>query len=106
VEVVGSLDNTFDEDGKVLTLIGGGNTNLVGANSVVIQSDGKIVVGGTSRNSFLIVRYNSNGSIDNTFDGDGIALFSLANTGIYSQRLNTVAIQSDGKILAVDRLHI
>ena len=49
------------------------NTNDA-ARSVALQSNGKIVVGGDSDGStpsyaFLLVRYNSDGTLDNTFDG-------------------------------------
>ena len=43
----GDLDTTFDSDGKVTTAIGSGNDY---AYSVAIQSDGKIVVAGTTFN--------------------------------------------------------
>jgi uncharacterized delta-60 repeat protein len=80
----GSIDNTFN--------IGTGFNGYV--YSIKIQSDGKILVGGNftsydgnSRNR--IVRLNSDGSIDNSFNiGTGF------NNGI-----NTISIQSDGKIL-------
>ena len=93
----GSLDSTFDNDGKVTTLY---NIYGDGANNLTIQTDGKIVVVGMSRNSLnsdlAVLRYNSNGSLDPTFDFDGIATtsFSDGNDGALS-----VAIQNDGKIL-------
>ena len=53
----GSLDSSFDSDGKVTTAIGSGDF----AFSVAIQSDGKIVVVGSSNNGsdddFAILRY-------------------------------------------------
>ena len=68
----GSLDTTFDGDGKVTTAIG---TAEIDAYAVAIQADGKIVVAGDayngSDNDFAVVRYNADGSLDTTFDGDG-----------------------------------
>ncbi len=68
----GSLDTTFDSDGKVTTAIGSGSDY---AYSVAIQSDGKIVAAGYSDNGsnddFALVRYNTDGSLDTTFDSDG-----------------------------------
>jgi uncharacterized delta-60 repeat protein len=80
----GSIDNTFNP--------GTGFDNLVWTNA--IQSDGKIIVGGsftgyngTARN--FIARLNTDGSLDNTFNpGTGF------NSGVV-----TCAIQSDGKII-------
>jgi uncharacterized delta-60 repeat protein len=93
----GSLDTTFGTGGKVITSIGGGND---AAYSVALQSDGKIVLGGYSRNGltddFAIVRYNNNGSIDTTFDADGIVIYASSAADF----LNSILIQSDGKIVA------
>ncbi|MFN0030841.1 MAG: delta-60 repeat domain-containing protein, partial [Flavobacteriales bacterium] len=96
----GSLDNTFDSDGIVTTLIGddGGR-----AHAVALQSDGKIVVAGYYSNGtdqdFFVARYHSNGSLDNTFGTDG---FASTGFGQFSNdRAFAVAIQSDGKIVAV-----
>ncbi len=96
----GSLDNTFDSDGIVTTLVGEEGSR---AHAVVIQSDGKIVVAGYYSNGtdqdFFVARYNTNGSLDTTFDTDGIATTGF---GQYSNdRAFAVAIQSDGKIVAV-----
>lgn len=65
----GVLDHTFDNDGKVTTLIG----DLCEGNAVAIQRDNKIVVAGftdISPYTFAAVRYNTDGSLDNSFDGD------------------------------------
>ena len=67
----GSLDTSFDSDGKVTTAIGSGNDF---ACSVAIQSDGKIVAAGQyngSNDDFALVRYNTDGSLDTNFDSDG-----------------------------------
>ncbi|MEO8152566.1 MAG: hypothetical protein ABI605_05805 [Rhizobacter sp.] len=71
-----NLDNSFSSDGKVTTPFTGGN-NAIGsgdANAVSLQSDGKIVVAGAINQDFGIVRYKSDGSIDNSFglSGNGI----------------------------------
>lgn len=96
----GSLDNSFDSDGKVTTTIG-----LLSAygTAIAIQSDGKIVVSGGTMDSttilqdFALVRYNSNGSLDNTFDTDGIVTTDFGGPSDFAY---TLAIQSDGKLVA------
>ncbi len=89
------VDTTFDSDGKVITDIGAKTSDT--ARSVVIQEDGKILVAGVSSNNFAVVRYNSDGSLDTSFDNDG-----KVSTDIGSKTSDTgrsIAVQNDGKIL-------
>ncbi|NJK44958.1 MAG: hypothetical protein HC933_12320 [Pleurocapsa sp. SU_196_0] len=72
----GSFDRSFDGDGKALVNAAGGSVNDQ-ANAVVIQSDGKIVVGGYTGNSnttfsFAVIRLNANGSLDTGFATSGV----------------------------------
>jgi uncharacterized delta-60 repeat protein len=94
----GSLDTSFGMGGKVTTAIGLSNGY---ANSVEIQSDGKIVVAGFSRNGsdadFALVRYNVDGSLDTSFGIGGIVTTAIGST---SEVAHSLAIQSDGKIVA------
>ncbi|GEP45379.1 choice-of-anchor D domain-containing protein [Brevifollis gellanilyticus] len=95
----GVLDTTFDGDGKRVHPFGNAGD---GAYAVAIQSDGKIVATGytlntsTSVNNVPIVRYNSNGSFDTSFDGDGKVASVFGTADAWA---NGVAIQSDGKIV-------
>lgn len=93
----GSLDTSFDGDGKVMTSFGG---RFDEARSLAIQSDGKIVVAGfagTTDIDFAVVRYNTDGSLDTTFDVDGRLTTSFGTSG---DRAYSVVIQPDGKIVA------
>ena len=89
----GALDTTFDGDGKLTTSISTGTDR---AYSVAVQADGKILVAGESNFDFGLVRYNTNGSLDTTFDGDG-KLTTPIGSGYDFGR--SVAVQADGKIL-------
>src|SRR5690606_15315912 len=86
--VNGSIDATFN--------VGTGSNDAVRA--LAIQSDGKIIIGGsfTSYNGTTknhIARINANGSIDNTFNvGTGFSSFS---------QIKNIQLQSDGKIIVV-----
>lgn len=91
----GSLDTTFGNGGKVITRIGSGNDY---AYSVAIQPDSKIVAAGRSGGAFAIARYNTDGSLDTGFGLGGKAVSDP--TSGYDQ-FNSVAIQPDGRILAV-----
>jgi uncharacterized delta-60 repeat protein len=90
--VDGDLDTTFGTGGKRTTDILG--TDI--ANSVVVQSDGKIVVAGYSESSIAVVRYNPDGSLDGSFDTDGKQTTSIGSSGA----ANSIVLQSDGKIVA------
>ena len=98
----GSLDTTFHGDGKLTTDFGGTDT----AQSVVVQSDGKIIVAGSSiaimdgvamfNSNFALARYNTDGSLDTTFHGDGRLTTDFGATAASGC---SVILQSDGKIL-------
>ncbi len=94
----GSLDTTFDLDGKVTTSLGAISGYV---NAVVMQADGKIVAAGyssnaTGNNDFVLVRYNANGSLDTSFDGDGKVITSV---GAFSDYANSIIVQPDGKLV-------
>ena len=93
----GSLDNTFDSDGKVVANLG---TDYDGGNAIAIQADGKIVIGGyyedNADDDFAVARYNTDGSPDSSFDHDG---FVITSFGLFGDVGNSVEIQSEGKIV-------
>jgi uncharacterized delta-60 repeat protein len=90
----GNLDNAFGVNGKVTTDFGGGDS----LRSAVLQPDNKIVaVGSSSGGNYLIARYNTNGSLDTTFDGDGKISSNFGGTSWAAR----IALQSDNKLLVV-----
>ncbi len=100
LNVDGSYDNSFSDDGQLTTDIRGYND---AASAVAIQPDGKIVVGGYSNifgadDDFALVRYNADGSLDNTFSGDGKLTTDFGSSRDIG---NTLIIQPDGKIVQV-----
>ncbi len=101
----GDLDTSFDGDGKVSTDVG---ANYDSAINAVEQTDGKIVTVGTTRNTdssadpdnLLVVRYNTNGSLDTSFGTDGKVIVINTTSVITNFGLASgLALQSDGKIL-------
>lgn len=101
----GSLDTSFDGDGIVRTDFSTWTVNDDDyCRGLAIQPDGKIVVGGRSFTSpttyaLAVIRYNTDGSLDTTFDGDGKAQFDMqAIIEMYG-----FALQPDGKILVAGR---
>jgi len=90
----GSLDTTFDSDGKTVIQLTADFDILTAA---ALQNNDKIILAGSSGSDFCLVRLNSNGALDPNFDTDGIVTTDFAGLG---DTLNGVAIQSDGRIVA------
>lgn len=95
----GTLDTSFDTDGMVFTQIPTSNEDF--AKAVKIQPDGKIIVGIQTKINFnwdfVLLRYNTDGSLDSTFDSDGI----VRNLSSEQDVIYDIALQNDGKIVAV-----
>jgi uncharacterized delta-60 repeat protein len=93
----GSLDKTFDGDGKVGTEFSAG---FDAAFSVLIQPDGRIVAAGEAEGDFALARYNSDGTLDTTFGGSGMVVTDFSPETGGDDTAYGVAIQPDGKIVA------
>lgn len=101
----GDLDPSFGVKGRQTTkmLVEAPYSQLAIPRSIVIQPDGKIVVGGSAyasvtRDAFTLVRYNTDGSHDTTFGTNGVVRIPFFPTG-YEQAYS-IALQPDGKIVA------
>ena len=87
------------ELGFVTTATGFGSSQL--GYQAVVQPDGKIVVvgqtdaGGPGWN-VAVVRYNSDGSLDTSFDGDGRVATDIGSS---TDQGYSLTVQPDGKIL-------
>src|SRR6266498_154117 len=98
--VDGDLDPTFGTGGMVMTDI---NRSTDIANAVAIQADGKLVVVGTSYRQndfsdedFVVTRYNTDGTLDNTFGVRGKVRTDFPGLAAVP---SSVVIQPDGKIV-------
>ncbi len=91
------LDPGFGTDGYVTVDLPGSND--VG-NAIAIQPDGKILLGGDTGSAtgkdIGVVRLNADGSLDTSFDGDGIATVDVAGDSDHGFDLG---LRADGKIL-------
>ena len=93
----GSLDSSFQ--GGIVEVARTGDQQGLG---IVVQPDGKLVVcgnsipQGTSYGDSLVARFLPNGTLDATFKGGGITTISAS---AYSDSFNSVALQSDGRIV-------
>jgi uncharacterized delta-60 repeat protein len=104
-KIDGSLDSIFGTDGVVETTMHGQEDVI---NAIALQPDGKIVVAGTSWSDITaydlaFARYNTNGTLDNTFGDNGTKVIDILgnNDGSHDEKVNSaLAIQADGKIVA------
>ena len=92
----GTLDQTFGTGGYVIDTFNPA-INASSASSVVIDSENRIVVGGTNgTNNAAVARYLSDGSFDQTFGEGGVAEVDVSGT---SSEINSLTIDSLGNII-------
>lgn len=89
----GLPDTSFNGSGHVVTPIGINAT----ACALEVLPSGHIIAAGTSDNQFALVKYKPNGTRDNSFGDQGIVTSMIGANA----QINDIAIQLDGKIVAV-----
>lgn len=95
----GSLDSTFNLTGKRIDVIGFDNYAYDRkAYDVEVQSDGTIIVGGTSNEDYAFIKYSSDGTPFSAFGGNGKVEYDL--NGNYGEEAYTISITDDNKIFA------
>ncbi len=102
----GTLDESFDGDGKVSTDFSG---SVNRAYEALVQPDGRIVVAGHAStmtplggdNDFAVARYTAAGALDNSFSGDGRV---TVNIGGRTDLGYAAALQPGGRILVAGRV--
>ena len=101
----GVLDFTFSTNGVLAQDFGLGSTDDDGAEAVVIQPDGKILVAGFAQRAtagdfdFFVARYNRDGTPDTDFGNGGVRYISFDLGGTNEDRAQAIALQTDGKIV-------
>ncbi|GEM82756.1 delta-60 repeat domain-containing protein [Meiothermus hypogaeus] len=90
----GSLDNTFGNGGTAVAPVTSVHEM---AFALIIQPDGKVVAAGNSSRNFALARYNPDGSLDNTFDEDGMLSLSVGKS---DSGIRALVRQPDGKLVA------
>lgn len=101
----GSLDENFGVGG-----IAGASLSFDRVETIALQDDAKIILGGefepsnTEENGdFLMVRYNSDGTLDTDFGVNGKVITSFQEQNDKTEVIFDLEIQPDGKILAIGR---
>jgi uncharacterized delta-60 repeat protein len=97
----GDLDRSFGAGGKLFANFGG----ICVGNAIATQPDGKIIAAGQLQNGggfqALIARFNVDGTLDTGFGTGGKAATAVGDSAI----IYALALQSDGKIVAVGDVH-
>ncbi len=102
----GTLDNSFGSGGAATTYIAGGDSSSDKAYGLALQSDGKIVLAGSTyftagngEYAFGVARFNSDGTLDNSFGTNGSALTVFPGGDSTDDEARAVAVQSNGKVV-------
>ncbi len=98
----GTLDTSFGNNGLfTLDVTGGFDGDAL--NTLALQADGKILIGGHSDNQFKVGRLNSNGTLDTSFGDSGITTASFGSQRA-NERVNDVTVLSNGDTIAVGQI--
>lgn len=97
----GTPDASFGTSGKVMTDLG---SMIDTAYAVAVQPDGRIVVAGNTRGTgagqnFAVIRYNPDGSLDESFGTGGIARTDLGY--LATDQATAMALTPNGGIVLV-----
>jgi len=94
----GSVDTEFGTDGLVKTDIATDRDDH--AYAMYLLADGRFLVGGNRWNGYdwdmALLRYNADGSLDNTFSGNGMLTIAIGDD---ADCIQAIDVQSDGKIV-------
>jgi uncharacterized delta-60 repeat protein len=117
IRITGPYDNTTNYKAYVIGLQANGSLDfswaanglythpsIDRANKLLLQPDGKILVAGidqvsfSRRNDFAIIRFNPNGTLDNTWGGNGSETYDMLDN---NDNLRSIFQLSSGKIFGV-----
>ena len=90
----GSLDINFATNGKIYFNIPS-KLDCV-AEAVTLQLDGRILIAGHADGDFAVLRYNTNGTLDNSFGNSGYTTTDFGNS---QDKVYAISIQANGKII-------
>jgi uncharacterized delta-60 repeat protein len=95
----GTLDMAWNGTGKVFSALGGDSAS---ATAIALQSDGRALVAGIcvsatlGRQVFCVARFNTDGSLDTTWNGVGYVVTSI---GTLSDSASAIIALDDGRVI-------
>lgn len=97
----GDPDPGFGTNGIVTTDLS--DTGPDQCYALLVQPDGRIVAAGYAGGDFAVARYHPDGTPDIGFGGDGSVIFPVGEGAAF---VSSLAVQSDGKVLATGSAYI
>lgn len=93
----GSLDTSFNTEGKVRTSLGDGDEEIT---AIAVQDDGYIVVAGYTvvdgSKNFVLVRFTPDGELDNSFGEGGAVVTAIGNQ---NDEITAMTLDDEGRIV-------
>ena len=89
----GTLDETFGTGGKATMNVNSEENDYT--EDMAILTNGKILLGGYSAGDFLLMRYNANGTLDNSFGNGGYILTDYGNS---QDKAYAISVDNTGSI--------
>lgn len=102
-DIAFGLTDSLTLGGKVITRFpesGSSRCSCGGGTDVKLQPDGKIIAAGSWDLQFALVRYRSDGSLDQSFGAQGRVTTNFDGDNRGGENINAIALQDDGKIVA------
>jgi uncharacterized delta-60 repeat protein len=95
----GALDSSFSGDGKVTRKLGdhgGWSFDVVAMGNLIVVGGRRFEDSSHDAADWALLRYRTDGTLDPSFDGDGIVVTDL---GTGSDHIHQMAVQPDGKLV-------
>ncbi|MBS1783329.1 MAG: T9SS type A sorting domain-containing protein [Bacteroidetes bacterium] len=90
----GAIDNYFAVSGYFILP---STLSYPTLNTICLQPDGRILLGGGTTKDLLLIRLKTDGNLDSSFGNNGIKITGYPG----SEYINSIALQPDGKIVSV-----
>lgn len=105
----GTADSSFGTEGVSIVPLKGGSEGR----SIALQPDGKIIAGGfqPGTTAYIVARFNSNGTPDTAWDGDGVKILTNEVTGgqfdlFEGYGIRSLGVLPDGRVVALGHRNI
>jgi uncharacterized delta-60 repeat protein len=95
----GALDTTFGDGGGDFPIPPTPENSPQAAYAMALQSNGQILLAGSSNGAFAVVRLNSDGTPDAAFGDAGLETFRPRTVNLLAETARAIALEPDGQIV-------